>query len=332
MSTNTLTPLQNNTKQKRRKYSTRACVFCRNRHKKCDGGQPCYACEQRKQECVYPEQQKKRGPKPRSSLHGVVDVVGSSSNGSAEGNCPVNNQQQLTSKSRQRDLVVGVSNPVQGKTKRRRLSNNSEERLPNPIEIMADCNSHPERLSLYHSLQQIILMVQQHPHAYPFLHPVAISDAPDYYEVIKYPMDLSTVLKKINAYQYLAIDQFCNDISLLVNNCKKYNQGTPTAYLIEWAIELQKFIMEEIAKITYDSLIWCTQPVDSMEQIDIPNNPQLDITDLSMYDDINYQTLYDLQDTWPGFDNDVFSENNFISPAYLNPEINLYFFGEEHNM
>jgi len=69
-----------------------------------------------------------------------------------------------------------------------------------------------------------------------------------------------------------------------------------------------------------------------MEQIDIPNNPQLDIADFSMYDYINYQTLYDLQDTWPGFDNDVFSENNFISPAYLNPEINHYFFGEEHNM
>jgi len=52
--------------QQRRRYTSRACAFCRSLHKKCDGGQPCVRCEQRKQECIY-QKHKKRGPKPKSN-------------------------------------------------------------------------------------------------------------------------------------------------------------------------------------------------------------------------------------------------------------------------
>jgi len=206
-----------NQQQKRRKYSTRACVFCRNRHKKCDGGQPCMACDQRKQECLYPEQQKKRGPKPRSS--------------------------KTTCSQRS----SGVEPQLSRSSKRRRLSNDTEESLPK-IPLVEAPIFQGDNVKFCEILGQILKVIQQQPRASPFLHPVKTSVAPGYYDIIKNPMDLDTMYTKTRDFQYFTLESYLYDFSLMVENCKIYNQDTPSSYLIGWAQELYQQFIEEIKK------------------------------------------------------------------------------------
>ncbi|CAB41059.2 SWR1 complex bromodomain subunit bdf1 [Schizosaccharomyces pombe] len=66
--------------------------------------------------------------------------------------------------------------------------------------------------------------------AFPFYQPVdpVACDCPDYFDVIKEPMDLSTIQSKLNKNEYSTLEEFESDILLMFNNCFTYNPpGTP---------------------------------------------------------------------------------------------------------
>lgn len=46
---------------------------------------------------------------------------------------------------------------------------------------------------------------------------------PDYLEVIDEPMDLASILQKINCHQYSTCAQYLADIDLITSNALKYN-------------------------------------------------------------------------------------------------------------
>ena len=46
---------------------------------------------------------------------------------------------------------------------------------------------------------------------------------PDYFNIIKHPMDFSTIKKKLNNYTYTNLKEFCDDMNLVFNNCYTYN-------------------------------------------------------------------------------------------------------------
>jgi ATPase family AAA domain-containing protein 2 len=48
-------------------------------------------------------------------------------------------------------------------------------------------------------------------------------DAPDYYDIIKTPMDLSTMYDKVNKEEYSCAAEFIADIDLICSNCLEYN-------------------------------------------------------------------------------------------------------------
>lgn len=56
-------------------------------------------------------------------------------------------------------------------------------------------NSDPE--TLVQQFTNIYNLVKSHKSSWPFLKPVSVSDVPDYYDHIKYPMDLKTVAERI---------------------------------------------------------------------------------------------------------------------------------------
>ncbi|CAB3992276.1 BRCA2-interacting transcriptional repressor EMSY-like isoform X1 [Paramuricea clavata] len=56
-----------------------------------------------------------------------------------------------------------------------------------------------------------------------FLKPVATSEAPGYYKVIKNPMDFGTIKTKLEASEYSAPAHFHRDMLLVKSNCSKYN-------------------------------------------------------------------------------------------------------------
>ncbi|NXP45016.1 ATAD2 protein, partial [Heliornis fulica] len=56
-----------------------------------------------------------------------------------------------------------------------------------------------------------------------FTKPVDPEEVPDYETVIKQPMDLSTVLSKIDSHQYVTARDFLRDINLICSNALEYN-------------------------------------------------------------------------------------------------------------
>ncbi|KAM4581278.1 ATPase family AAA domain-containing protein 2 isoform 3-T3 [Odontesthes bonariensis] len=56
-----------------------------------------------------------------------------------------------------------------------------------------------------------------------FTKPVDLEEVPDYAEVIKKPMDLSTVLSKIDFHQYGTVKEFLTDVDLIWQNALEYN-------------------------------------------------------------------------------------------------------------
>ncbi|XP_053394851.1 ATPase family AAA domain-containing protein 2-like [Mercenaria mercenaria] len=56
-----------------------------------------------------------------------------------------------------------------------------------------------------------------------FTKPVDIEDVPDYYEIIKKPMDLSTMMSKIDLHHYQSVKEFLADIEQICMNALEYN-------------------------------------------------------------------------------------------------------------
>ncbi|KAM0134237.1 hypothetical protein ACHAP3_005550 [Botrytis cinerea] len=57
----------------------------------------------------------------------------------------------------------------------------------------------------------------------PFLVRVNKREAPDYYNVIKHPMDLGTMTKKLKQHLYRSKSEFVADLDLIWENCLNYN-------------------------------------------------------------------------------------------------------------
>lgn len=66
--------------------------------------------------------------------------------------------------------------------------------------------------------------------AWPFQDAVDPNLVPDYYAIIKEPMDLKTMTKRLNERHYKTKDMFKTDFFLVVNNCKLYNTPETTYY------------------------------------------------------------------------------------------------------
>jgi len=63
---------------------------------------------------------------------------------------------------------------------------------------------------------------------------------PDYYELIKNPIDMKKIREKIDDFDYNDISQFSEDFNLLFNNAQEYNQEGSQVF--NDAITLQKKI------------------------------------------------------------------------------------------
>ena len=72
-------------------------------------------------------------------------------------------------------------------------------------------------------MRKILLKIQKKEEAFPFLYPVDFKELKlnDYPNIVKSPMDLCTVKAKIPSYT--SIESFKNDLQLIWDNCKLYN-------------------------------------------------------------------------------------------------------------
>jgi len=66
--------------------------------------------------------------------------------------------------------------------------------------------------------------------AWPFARPVDIKLVPDYTAIIKQPMDLETIGKKLNNFEYKTKETFIADCKRIIQNCMTYNTPDTTYY------------------------------------------------------------------------------------------------------
>ncbi|KAJ2824190.1 hypothetical protein FBU31_004059, partial [Coemansia sp. 'formosensis'] len=79
-------------------------------------------------------------------------------------------------------------------------------------------------------LHRVLRKLSRHADAFPFMRPVDVilDGCPTYYDVIKQPMDLGTVKRKLEGGEYATAEQFEADVRLMLANCYAFNPpGTP---------------------------------------------------------------------------------------------------------
>ncbi|OON20920.1 ATPase, AAA family [Opisthorchis viverrini] len=84
-----------------------------------------------------------------------------------------------------------------------------------------------EEAQLFRRLRQVLRRVvahlARHRRFAVFSRPVQTDEAPDYYEVIRNPMDLGSVRDRIDARKYVNVEDFMKDIELIYHNALEYN-------------------------------------------------------------------------------------------------------------
>lgn len=88
--------------------------------------------------------------------------------------------------------------------------------------------------TLQEYLKDILETLKKHPKAQVFLTKVSKKDAPNYYDIIKNPMDLGTMSRKVHIYR--SLDDFKADLDLIWDNCLTYNTAE---YFIDCSNEMR---------------------------------------------------------------------------------------------
>jgi len=96
---------------------------------------------------------------------------------------------------------------------------------------------------------EVLRGLQAHQHGWVFNTPVDPEELnlPDYFDVIKKPMDLGTISKRLDAGHYHAVEDFRTDVNLTFDNAMSYNETGSVVY--EMADELKKKFVEDYRKM-----------------------------------------------------------------------------------
>lgn len=91
-------------------------------------------------------------------------------------------------------------------------------------------------------LLTMVRKVEEQQFAWPFREPVDTTEVKDYLDIIKEPIDLSTIEKRIRRGEwYKSKGMLHADLTRMVNNCKLYNDSSSTYH--ECAVNLDKFLV-----------------------------------------------------------------------------------------
>ncbi|XP_056133383.1 bromodomain testis-specific protein [Lampris incognitus] len=106
-----------------------------------------------------------------------------------------------------------------------------------------------EQLKYCNSILREMFAKRHCSYAWPFYTPVdtVALGLYDYYDIIKQPMDLSTIRKKMDQRKYMNAQEFAGDVRLMFNNCFKYNP--PSHEVVILARKLQDVFEARYVKI-----------------------------------------------------------------------------------
>ncbi|KFP72944.1 Bromodomain testis-specific protein [Apaloderma vittatum] len=120
---------------------------------------------------------------------------------------------------------------------------------PPPPEYINNNNNGCQTNQLQYLQKVIMKAMWRHNFSWPFHQPVdaAALNLPDYYSIIKKPMDLSTIQKRLEHNYYTKAAECIEDFKTMFSNCYIYNK--PGDDIVFMAQELEKVFMQKIAQM-----------------------------------------------------------------------------------
>ncbi|XP_070688157.1 bromodomain testis-specific protein [Pempheris klunzingeri] len=111
----------------------------------------------------------------------------------------------------------------------------------------------PEPLRYCNDILKEMLSKRHYAYAWPFYSPVdAVAlGLHDYHDIIKQPMDLSTIRKKMDQREYANAKEFAADFRLMFSNCYKYNP--PSHEVVYMARKLQEIFEARYLKVPQEA-------------------------------------------------------------------------------
>ncbi|VDM74613.1 unnamed protein product [Strongylus vulgaris] len=121
---------------------------------------------------------------------------------------------------------------------------------PRVIPPMGKPTRHTNQLD--YLLNTVLKDVMKHKHAWPFNVPVDTVklNLPDYHKVIRRPMDLKTIQKRLQNIYYYSAKECMEDIMTMFNNCYTYNP--PHSDIVAMARTLEQLFLAKIVDMPGD--------------------------------------------------------------------------------
>ena len=104
-----------------------------------------------------------------------------------------------------------------------------------------------DQIAFSYILESVILpRLRNVPESWPFHKPVNKKNVKNYYDIIKTPIDLETMLANVKEHRYHSRHLFMSDVQLMYENCAKYNgEESPLTKKALELVEVAKQCLEE---------------------------------------------------------------------------------------
>ncbi|KAH9376062.1 hypothetical protein HPB48_007274 [Haemaphysalis longicornis] len=136
-------------------------------------------------------------------------------------------QQKAESKKQQQPQSSDPYRPPRISFKRARVNWDETSSLSLPSRTSSRRSSQDLPLD-FKACDEILQSLVHDQHSWPFHCAVSRRDVPDYYDVIRRPMDLGKIRGKLSGMEYRTTKEFVADIYLIFQNCSVYNRpGSP---------------------------------------------------------------------------------------------------------
>ncbi|KAF5195389.1 Atp-dependent zinc metalloprotease ftsh [Thalictrum thalictroides] len=143
---------------------------------------------------------------------------------------------------------------------------------PKPSEVRAKAEAEQHALRrLRMCLRDVCNRVLYDKRFSAFHYPVTDEDAPNYRSIVQNPMDIATLLQRVDCGQYITCSTFLQDFDLILANAKAYNGDDYTgARIVSRAHELRDAVHGMLSQMDPALLTFCDRIADQGGPVHLP--------------------------------------------------------------
>ncbi|XP_055996600.1 tyrosine-protein kinase BAZ1B-like isoform X2 [Ostrea edulis] len=94
--------------------------------------------------------------------------------------------------------------------------------------------------------EQIVANTMKHKACWPFLNPVNKKEVPDYYQIIKHPLDFQIIKDRLQCLVYGSPQEVMEDVKLVFNNAETYNKEG--SEILDYMQEVEAYFSDQMRK------------------------------------------------------------------------------------